>query len=599
MEQVGFPLFFGVVTSMVVIPNLLINCIPTADTPLTNASIPLHCAPLKLYFPGAVTATTVGAPAAKDKLDAAMPVLAPLPRYEHLDALLVSNVSSADGSRRECQFVCLYGQWTGPLCRRMDMLQRADPSYQPVWQSCYFDAGQPAYTNLSIFYNGLNISEPTEQAPRLTVFPHGGRLMFRCEHVGEYIFQGPAVLQCANGQWEPLTFRDAANVAGIGSGAGITQPSCQPLSDSMESNVQEGRLYPPLLTYISYKGIVAPNYDGRLFVYPGSDLHLGCIYEPRRLGPPKWTWSKSISISDALMQWTRNLYRNKMEWRLTIRNIQPEQSGKFTCTTPVKTSHSFIVEVTAVDCPRPWDDEQLLHTGNFHFNSTVTFGCIAGYRLVGPAAVYCKLNGEWAQSLPTCVAVQCAPLNSSDPNLFLDSNGTFYQASVTFTCAPGYRIVGNHSAHCTHTGNWSAPVPVCESVYCPGLAVPTNGQALETPTERYLVGKMVQFACQKGFMASGPVVATCGEDGRWSNPPPRCEPACEAPRAPANGRVTPVKSAYRVKSHVMYECHGGYRLVGARISYCNVNSSGTPKWSFPAPECVLDVVGGRTPARST
>ena len=127
--------------------------------------------------------------------------------------------------------------------------------------------------------------------------------------------------------------------------------------------------------------------------------------------------------------------------------------------------------------------------------------------------------------------------------------------------------------------NWS------ESVYCPAFHAPIHGYSIDAIQPRYLVGKIAQFACNKGYMPNGPLSATCSEDGRWSNPPPRCELACDAPTPhPPHGRLTPAKSAYRVKSHVVYECHAGYRLVGARISYCNPDG----KWSFPAPECLLD-----------
>lgn len=74
-----------------------------------------------------------------------------------------------------------------------------------------------------------------------------------------------------------------------------------------------------------------------------------------------------------------------------------------------------------------------------------------------------------------------------------------------------------------------------------------------------------------------------------------CEPACEPPKAPIHGRVTPAKSAYRVKSHVVYECHGGYRLVGAKISYCNSDS----KWSTQeVPQCILDTAGSSGKGRT-
>lgn len=239
------------------------DCVPAADTPLTNASIPLHCSPLKLYFPAFVGLQIPGQETAS------------ITRYEHLDSVLVSNITSADSSRRECQFVCLYGTWTGPLCRRMDMLHKSDTNYQPVWQSCYFDPAN--YVNVSIFYNGFNISESTgnydtsDWIPKLTVFPHGSRLLLRCEEVGEYIFSGPPVLLCSNGQWDAVPVRAGSNPEKPQS----LQPKCEPLSDSVESKENENLIYPPLLTYTAYKGTVAPYYDGRLFVYPGSDLHLG------------------------------------------------------------------------------------------------------------------------------------------------------------------------------------------------------------------------------------------------------------------------------------------------------------------------------------
>ena len=223
MEQVGFPLFFGVVTTMVVIPNLLISeslckrtlycvdvrgwftgvdlclcvfvcvcvclcvfvcvcvclcvfvcvcwsgksvtkarpfvdcvcsmwwgdvtaepylrngwsvvdeldCVPAADTPTANGtgSVASHpCPPLKIYFPASFVGGLTSPSGAASPQDQAT-------RYQHLDSVLVANVSGADGTRRECQFVCLYGQWTGPLCRRMDsQLQLSGAHYQPVWQ---------------------------------------------------------------------------------------------------------------------------------------------------------------------------------------------------------------------------------------------------------------------------------------------------------------------------------------------------------------------------------------------------------------------------------------------------------------------------------
>ncbi|NXS49189.1 CR2 protein, partial [Balaeniceps rex] len=47
--------------------------------------------------------------------------------------------------------------------------------------------------------------------------------------------------------------------------------------------------------------------------------------------------------------------------------------------------------------------------------------------------------------------------------------------SVTYTCDPGYYLVGNPVVFCRVSGNWSQPGPRCEELMCPQPPNIANG----------------------------------------------------------------------------------------------------------------------------
>lgn len=96
----------------------------------------------------------------------------------------------------------------------------------------------------------------------------------------------------------------------------------------------------------------------------------------------------------------------------------------------------------AVDCPRPWEDEELLTVGTFQFNTTASFSCVSGHRLIGPTELFCQLNGQWNAPVPTCVPVSCPLLNVTDPRLYIEANGTAYDDLAVFSCAAGFSLKG-------------------------------------------------------------------------------------------------------------------------------------------------------------
>lgn len=59
-------------------------------------------------------------------------------------------------------------------------------------------------------------------------------------------------------------------------------------------------------------------------------------------------------------------------------------------------------------------------------------------------------------------AVHCPQVNKT-PGLHIDPDSTQMSTEVGFTCDPGSMLVGAQNIRCKPSGNWSAPLPHCES----------------------------------------------------------------------------------------------------------------------------------------
>ncbi|NXE50421.1 DAF1 protein, partial [Casuarius casuarius] len=95
--------------------------------------------------------------------------------------------------------------------------------------------------------------------------------------------------------------------------------------------------------------------------------------------------------------------------------------------------------------------------------------------------------------------------------------------SVTYTCDPGYYLVGNAVALCRASGNWSLPMPRCEEVKCPQPPNIANGQHSGQSLDTFPRGLTVYYSCRDGYTLVGNMSINCTVTGLWSRPPPRCE----------------------------------------------------------------------------
>ena len=54
-------------------------------------------------------------------------------------------------------------------------------------------------------------------------------------------------------------------------------------------------------------------------------------------------------------------------------------------------------------CAAPLEPRYGFVRGNdYTFSSTVSYGCVRGYRLVGPAERVCQADGAWSDNPPQC-----------------------------------------------------------------------------------------------------------------------------------------------------------------------------------------------------
>ncbi|NWU02101.1 DAF1 protein, partial [Urocynchramus pylzowi] len=123
---------------------------------------------------------------------------------------------------------------------------------------------------------------------------------------------------------------------------------------------------------------------------------------------------------------------------------------------------------SVLQCPSPPTIDKGNHDSQgleaFPTGMVVNYSCDPGYSLRGEASIYCTSSGNWSLPLPQCAAVTCLqPPNITNGKLKGNTSATFPSgAAVSYSCDPGYSLVGNASINCTVSGSWSQPLPQCK-----------------------------------------------------------------------------------------------------------------------------------------
>jgi CUB/sushi domain-containing protein len=119
----------------------------------------------------------------------------------------------------------------------------------------------------------------------------------------------------------------------------------------------------------------------------------------------------------------------------------------------------------------------------------------------------------------TICGVGGCPVLENPANGVVMTTGLSPGDTATYTCDPGYELVGTAVQTCGNNGEWSDVPPTCRPV-CPTRFDPENGMVLLTGMS---VGDTATYTCDTGFELIGESVLNCQSDGTWNNPPPICD----------------------------------------------------------------------------
>ncbi|KAL6256383.1 hypothetical protein P5V15_012497 [Pogonomyrmex californicus] len=332
--------------------------------------------------------------------------------------------------------------------------------------------------------------------------PHNERVTVRCRELGKYKFIGDSLLHCHNGTWNGKI------------------PYCVPTTSL--SNYTED--VPPTILFGLPAGSAAVEPTGSLAVFPGSILHLECLFS-RKLGNPEWTWTSTFRRY--LTGWAIAARERDWKYRLSIYYAKPHDSGIYTCSTPKGLNNSIGVRVIDVQCSvlEIPDPPLISRIEGSRMGHNAVFECPAGYRLEGASAITCQYNGKWSADVPHCEEIECPPMDIPDNALLqlIEHNNT-YGGRVVFTCMWGHKLSGPQSMKCEGDGKWNGSMPTClGKVRCPYPGDPPHGRIAPLKFW-YKPGDNIQVTCSPGYVTPLEPVKkpSCLENGVWNAPPPPC-----------------------------------------------------------------------------
>ncbi|XP_056651097.1 CUB and sushi domain-containing protein 2 isoform X3 [Monodelphis domestica] len=218
----------------------------------------------------------------------------------------------------------------------------------------------------------------------------------------------------------------------------------------------------------------------------------------------------------------------------------------------------------------------------FSFGTTVSYQCTHGYYLLGTHVLTCQGDGTWDRSLPQCLLVSCGH-PGSPPHSQISGDTYTVGSVVRYSCLGKRILIGNSTRMCQLDGHWSGSLPHCSGSSvgtCGDPGIPPHGIRLG---DEFVIGSLMRFSCEPGYMLRGSSERTCHVNGSWSGTQPECEVlSCGNPGTPSNARVV-FNDGLVFSSSIIYECREGYYATGLLSRHCSVNGT----WTGSSPECTV------------
>ncbi len=176
-----------------------------------------------------------------------------------------------------------------------------------------------------------------------------------------------------------------------------------------------------------------------------------------------------------------------------------------------------------VNCGNPgvpdngWQNPNASYT----FDSKVFYSCLNGFELNGSSMISCQANGTWSNTSPQCSAIiDCEIPTELPANVIVSGDSYTINSTITFTCNNGCKLIGNTNAICMSNKEWSNDFPKCLK-QCPLLQV--SDMVIITPQkDTYLEGEVVMFSCVQGYTLDEANSISCESSGIWNGTVPSC-----------------------------------------------------------------------------
>uniref|UniRef100_A0A9J8BSB7 CUB and Sushi multiple domains 2 n=1 Tax=Cyprinus carpio carpio TaxID=630221 RepID=A0A9J8BSB7_CYPCA len=241
-----------------------------------------------------------------------------------------------------------------------------------------------------------------------------------------------------------------------------------------------------------------------------------------------------------------------------------------------------------VNCTDPGHVEngirQVLPSGphRYSFQTAVSYSCNPGYYLLGTSTLSCQGEGTWDRSLPKCLLVLC-DRPSMPPYAQISGDRRTVGSVIRFSCIGQRSVVGNTTRMCQLDGQWSGSLPHCSgdsAGMCGDPGVPVHGIRLG---EEFSIGSIVRFSCEPGYILKGSSERTCLANGSWVGIQPECHVvSCGNPGTPRNAMIQ-FHDGLVFSRSVTYSCREGYYSTGLLTRHCTVNGT----WTGDMPECTV------------